>query len=82
MDGSGYPSGKTTEILLIESKIMAVADVVESMTLARPYRLALGERIALDEIKDGKGTLFDNKVADACTTLFQIKVLNSKNLKR
>ena len=73
LDGSGYPSGKTTEKLLIESKIMAVADVVESMALARPYRLALGERIALDEIKEGKGTLYDNEVADACIILFQKK---------
>ena len=59
MDGSGYPSGLTGDQILKESKIVAVADVVESMTFHRPYRAALGIEMALNEITKYKGILYD-----------------------
>jgi PAS domain S-box-containing protein len=73
MDGSGYPSGLTGDNLLIESKILSVADVVESMVSHRPYRPSLGIAAALEEIEKNRGTLYDNAVADACLKLFQEK---------
>lgn len=71
MDGSGYPQGlKGTEILM-EARILAVADVVESMASHRPYRAALGIEAALEEIEKNKGVFYDAEVADACLRLFQ-----------
>jgi HD-GYP domain-containing protein (c-di-GMP phosphodiesterase class II) len=73
IDGSGYPQGlKGTEIIL-EARIVAVADVIEAMALHRPYRPALGIEQALTEIEHGRGTIFDEDVADACLRLFQEK---------
>ncbi len=71
LDGSGYPLGLTGDKILIESKILCVADVVEAMTLHRPYRPALGVDKALDEIIKNKGTLYDSKVVDACLSDFR-----------
>jgi PAS domain S-box-containing protein len=71
MDGSGYPNGLTGDNLLMESRILAVADVVESMASHRPYRPSLGIEAALEEIEKNKGTLYDNAVADACMILFR-----------
>ncbi len=65
-DGSGYPLGVHREQILIGSRIIAVADVVESMASGRPYRAALGLDAALDEIQRGAGTLYDADVVDAC----------------
>jgi putative nucleotidyltransferase with HDIG domain len=73
MDGSGYPQGLKSEQILLESKIMAVADVVEAMSSHRPYRAGLGIEAALDEIILGRGTRYDPQVADACVALFQEK---------
>ncbi|MDZ4165649.1 MAG: HD domain-containing phosphohydrolase [Smithellaceae bacterium] len=70
MNGSGYPEGLSGDRLLIESRIIAVADVVETMTSHRPYRPALGIDSALDEISKHKGILFDQEVVDACLRLF------------
>jgi len=50
---------------------VAVADVVEAITAHRPYRAALGIDIALDEIKKGRGTLFDIDVVDVCADLLE-----------
>lgn len=72
-DGSGYPSGISGENILIESRIISVADVVEAMSSHRPYRPALGIDKALDEIARGKGTIYDLVVADACLVLFKEK---------
>jgi putative nucleotidyltransferase with HDIG domain len=66
MDGSGYPNKLAGEAILIEARIIAVADVVEAMSSHRPYRPALGSTEALDEIKRGKGVWFDAAVVDAC----------------
>ena len=65
LDGSGYPNGLKGDEILLESRIVAVADVVESMSSHRPYRPALGIDEALSEIKAGSGTHFDERVVDA-----------------
>jgi len=66
MDGSGYPRGITGDALLLESRILAVADVVEAMASHRPYRPALGLERALEEIVAHRGTKYDPEVVDAC----------------
>jgi PAS domain S-box-containing protein len=71
MDGSGYPQGVSGDNLLIESRIMAVADVVEAMASHRPYRPGLGIHKALDEIARNRGILYDLEVVDACLKLFR-----------
>ena len=70
MNGSGYPNGLVGDQILLESRIVAVADVVESMASYRPYRPALGIEAALDEIEKNKGILYDSDVVDACHRLF------------
>ena len=70
LDGSGYPSGLVGRQIMLESRIIAVADVVEAMMLARPYRPALGLDAALAEISAGRGVKFDADVVDACLALF------------
>lgn len=71
MDGSGYPQGLTGEEILLEAKIIGVADVVDAMCSHRPYRPALGIDKALVEIHRNKGTLYDPLVADACLHYFE-----------
>jgi PAS domain S-box-containing protein len=73
IDGSGYPQGLKGEAILIEARIMAVADVVEAMATHRPYRPGLGIDMALAEIERGRGTAYDTAVADACLELFREK---------
>jgi len=73
MNGSGYPRNLTGNEILIEARIMAVADVVEAMASHRPYRASLGIEAALEEIEKNKGIIYDNVVADACLTLFREK---------
>jgi HD-GYP domain-containing protein (c-di-GMP phosphodiesterase class II) len=66
-----YPNGLKGDAILLEARILAVADVVESMMSHRPYRAALGIEAALDEIQKGKGKLYDPVVVDACVMLFR-----------
>ena len=73
MDGSGYPYGLIGKNILPEARIIAVADVIESMASHRPYRPALGIDVALKEIVDNRGTLFDTQVVDAVLTLIKEK---------
>jgi|WetSurMetagenome_2_1015567.scaffolds.fasta_scaffold27346_2 PAS domain S-box-containing protein len=73
MDGSGYPRGLKGEDILMEARILAVADVVEAMASHRPYRPALGIDAALEEISKNRGVLYDPEVSDACLRLFQEK---------
>ena len=73
MDGSGYPNGLTGNNILLDSRILAVADVVEAMATHRPYRPALGLELALQEITKNRGVLFDEEVVDACLCLFRKK---------
>lgn len=73
LDGSGYPHGLKGDEILPEAKILAVADVVESIASHRPYRAAMGLDAALQEIVDHRGTLYDPSVVDACVALFKEK---------
>ncbi|HPR15331.1 MAG TPA: PAS domain S-box protein [Smithella sp.] len=73
MDGSGYPRNLKGNDILIEARILAVADVVESMASHRPYRASLGIEAALEEIEKNKGILYDEHVADVCLILFRHK---------
>jgi PAS domain S-box-containing protein/putative nucleotidyltransferase with HDIG domain len=70
-DGSGYPKGILGEAILPEARILAVADVVEAMASHRPYRPALGMDAALNEIRAGRGTRYDQQVVDVCVALFE-----------
>ena len=70
LDGSGYPKGLKGEGIILEARIIAVADVVEAMSSHRPYRPAIGRNISINEISRNKGILFDAMVVEAC-----IKVL-------
>lgn len=72
-DGSGYPQQLKGEQIIIEARIMAVADVVEAMASHRPYRPGLGIDAALEEIAKNKGSLYDPDAADACLRLFREK---------
>lgn len=73
MDGSGYPQGLNGDQIMLEARILAVADVVEAMTAHRPYRPALGLEKALDEITRNRATLYDAQAVDACLALFNNK---------
>lgn len=73
LDGSGYPDGLSDEQILFESKILAVADVVEAIASHRPYRAALGIDVALEEIETLSGSKYDPGVVDACLRLFRDK---------
>jgi len=73
MDGSGYPRKLKGEEILLEARILVVADVVEAMASHRPYRPGLGIDAALEEIESNKGTLYDSAVAAACLRLFREK---------
>jgi HD-GYP domain-containing protein (c-di-GMP phosphodiesterase class II) len=69
-NGSGYPQGLAGENILLESRILCVADVVETMETHRPYRPSLGRDAALEEIVTNRGILYDPQVVDACLRLF------------
>jgi PAS domain S-box-containing protein len=69
LDGSGYPAGLAGAEILVGARIIAVADVVESMASHRPYRPALGIDLALAEIEENRGVLYDPDVVDACLRL-------------
>ncbi|MCF7858412.1 MAG: HD-GYP domain-containing protein [Candidatus Cloacimonetes bacterium] len=71
LDGTGYPEGLQEKDILLEAKIIAVADTVEAMTSHRPYRPALGIDQALEEIVNNKGTHFDSRVVDSCVRIFK-----------
>ncbi len=71
MDGSGYPRGLQGKEILMEARILAVADVVEAMSAHRPYRAAPGLEKALKEVSDGRGVLYDPAVVDACIAVFR-----------
>jgi putative nucleotidyltransferase with HDIG domain len=71
LNGSGYPEGLKDKEILLEAKILGVADVVEAMSSHRPYRAALGIGKALKEISTNKGKLYDSDVADTCIKLFK-----------
>lgn len=70
LDGSGYPRGLSGDQILLEARIICVADVVEAMSSHRPYRPGLGIEPALEEIRHGRGTIYDPAVVNACMKLF------------
>jgi len=74
LDGSGYPNNLKGDEILLEAKIIGVADVVEAMSSHRPYRPALGIDAALEEISKNRAILYDSKVVDACLKIFKKKV--------
>jgi len=76
LDGSGYPQGISGADILIESKIIAVADTLEAMTNHRPYRPSLGLESALQEISESRAVLFDAEVVDCCMKLLKEKSFN------
>jgi PAS domain S-box-containing protein len=71
VNGSGYPQGLAGKEILLEARILCVADVVEAMSSHRPYRPALGIGAALEEIAQKRGILYDREVVDACLRLFR-----------
>ena len=79
LDGSGYPNNLKGDEILLEAKIIGVADVVEAMSSFRPYRPALGIDAALEEISKNKGILYDPEVVDACIRLVREKGFKFKS---
>lgn len=73
LDGSGYPAGLSDGEILLEARILAVADVVEAMSSHRPYRATLGMNKALKEISRNRGVLYDPEVVDACLDILTKK---------
>jgi len=71
IDGSGYPQKLKGDAIMLEARILGVADVVEAMSSHRPYRAALGTEAALEEIAKHRGSSFDPQVVDACLNLFR-----------
>jgi len=71
LDGTGYPLGLTAEDIIVEARIVGVADVIEAMANYRPYRPARGLEAALDEVSRHRGTYYDPDVVDACLGLFK-----------
>lgn len=76
MDGSGYPNGLKGDQILLEARIIGVADVVEAMSSYRPYRPAIGIKKALEEIKKKRGILYDPEAVDACLKVFREKKIS------
>jgi len=79
MNGTGYPNGLRNREILLEAKIVSVADVVESMDHKRPYRPALGIDKALEEISKNKGKLYDPAVVETCIKLIKEDGFEFKN---
>ncbi len=82
MDGSGYPGGLLGDSLLLESRILAVADAVEAISTHRPYRAAMGVEAALEEILNKRGLLFDAAAVDACIELFRRRGIRASGMSR
>ncbi len=73
LDGSGYPRGLKASEIMVEAKILAVADVVEAMLSHRPYRSSLGMERTISELKNNRGILYEEEVVDACLILLEKK---------
>lgn len=71
LDGSGYPDGLVGDAIMVEARVLAVADVVEALCSLRPYRPALGLEKGLDEVRKGRGIRYDARVVDACVKVFR-----------
>ena len=77
-DGTGYPNGLKGEDILIQARILTVADVLEAMASHRPYRAALGIEAAFDELRQNRGIHFDPVVVDSCMRVFIEKGFSMK----
>ena len=71
LDGSGYPYGLKGDNILLEARIIGVADTLEAMSSHRPYRPGLGIEIAAEEIRQNAGIKYDKEVATACLALVE-----------
>jgi len=71
LDGSGYPQGLKGDAILLEARILAVADVVEAISAHRPYRAGLGIDVALEEVTKNREIFYDPQAVDACVALFR-----------
>jgi HD-GYP domain-containing protein (c-di-GMP phosphodiesterase class II) len=71
LDGSGYPKGLAGDAIILEARILTVADFFEAVTTHRPYRASLGTEFALNELQSGRGTIFDASVVDACAQILR-----------
>jgi len=71
LDGSGYPNKNSDGEIIYDARILAVADTVEAMSSRRPYRATPGVEAALETIKAGSGTLFDEDIVHACLKVFE-----------
>ncbi|MBN1622225.1 MAG: PAS domain S-box protein [Endomicrobiales bacterium] len=76
LNGSGYPAGLRDDEIMLEAKILSVADVVEAIAFHRPYRLALGIEKSIEEIENNKGILYDPEVVNVC-----VKIISKKGYK-
>jgi PAS domain S-box-containing protein/putative nucleotidyltransferase with HDIG domain len=79
LNGSGYPQGISGPDIILEARILGVADVVEAMASHRPYRKSLGIDPALEEISRNRGILYDPEVVDICLNLFHEKGFSFSN---
>jgi putative two-component system response regulator len=77
LNGSGYPRGLTGNEILLEARILGVADVVEAMATHRPYRPALGIDAAMHELALNRGILYDSQVVEACSHLYSGHMFNT-----
>lgn len=82
MDGSGYPKGLKGDQIMLEARILAVADVTEAQSSFRPYRPALGIDAALTDLSSNKGRLYDPEVVEACIRLFKTDLFSFGEDKR
>lgn len=82
IDGPGYPQGVKGDQILLEAKILCVADVIEATSSHRPYRPALGLEKALEEIRQNDGRLYDHQVVECCPDLIEKRILTSSPAKR
>jgi PAS domain S-box-containing protein/putative nucleotidyltransferase with HDIG domain len=80
LNGSGYPAGLSGDSIRLEARIIAVADVFESMSTHRPYRPALAVDVALDELSRGRSTLFDSDAVDACLAIARAHAVDQSAL--
>ena len=73
MDGSGYPNGLRSDDILIETQIVSIADVFDAMTSHRPYRGALAVSAAIEELKGGVNTKYNEEAVFHCVNLIMNK---------
>ena len=71
LDGSGYPNSLKGDEIMLAPRILAVADVFETIASHRPYRPSLGLPHALNELRENRGKLYDNQVVDICLSLVE-----------